>query len=174
MSRLLSEESYRALTVRYKAQIWQRLFIDPEFTTLKDALKAKQKELKKLGRLNKLNATIAPSEREIDILFAKMVLGTSSPQSLLNTVWLNNILHFGLRGCTEQRNLCWGDVVLETDSQGKECIVHSKRHTKSRQGDNSRNFGPAIPRMYDNEELQEERNPVKVYNLYRGKRPRSA
>ena len=76
----------------------KRLFIDPEFTRLTDALKAKQKELKKQGRGNKPNATTALSDEEIDILFEKKVLGTSSPQSLLNTVWLNNIIHFGLRG----------------------------------------------------------------------------
>ena len=136
------------------------------FTRLRGALKAKQKGLKKQGRGNKPNATTALSEEEINILFEKKVLGTSSPQSLLNTVRLNNILHFGLRGCTEQRNLRWGDVVLETDSQGKEYLVHSERQTKSRQGDNSRNVRPVKPRMYENKEIQEERNPVNVYKLY--------
>ena len=76
----------------------------------------------------------------------KKDLGTSSPQSLLNTVWLIN----SLRGCTEQRNLRWGDVVLETDSQGKDIYFHSERQTKSRQGDNSRNVRPVKPRMYEN------------------------
>ena len=70
------------------------------------------------------------------IFFEKKILGTSYPQSLLNTVWLNNILHFDSRACTERRNLSWGDAVLETDSQGKEYIVHSERQNKSRQGDN--------------------------------------
>ena len=105
----------------------RRLLIDTEFTRLRDALKAKQKELKTQGQGNKPNATTALSEEEIEVLFEKKVLGTSSPQSLLNTVWLNNILHFGLRGCTEQRNLRRGDVVLKTDSQGKECLAHLGR-----------------------------------------------
>ena len=112
MSRLLSSID-RYLTRR---KYGRRLFIDPEFTRLRDALKVKQKELKKQGQGNKLNATTALSEEEIDILFEKKVLGTSSPQSLLNTVWLNNILHFRLRGCTEQQNVRCGDVVLETNS----------------------------------------------------------
>ena len=76
----------------------------------------------------------------------KKDLGTSSPQSLLNTVRLIN----SLRGCTEQRNLRWGDVVLETDSQGKDIYFHSERQTKSRQGDNSRNVRRVKPRMYEN------------------------
>ena len=37
----------------------RRLFIDPEFARLRDALKAKQKELKKQGRGNKPNASTA-------------------------------------------------------------------------------------------------------------------
>ena len=49
----------------------RRLFIDPKFTRLRDALKAKQKELKKQGQGNKPNATTALSEEEIDILFEK-------------------------------------------------------------------------------------------------------
>ena len=142
----------------------RRLFIDPQFTTLRDALKAKQKELKKQGRGNKPNATTALSEEESDILCEKKVWGTSSPQSLLKTVLLNNILHFDLSGCTKQRNLRWGNVVLETDSQGKEYLVHSEKQTKSRQGDNSGNVRPVKPRMYENKEIQEERNPVNCTN----------
>ena len=76
----------------------------------------------------------------------KKDFGTSSLQSLLNTVWLIN----SLRGCTEPRNLRWGDVVLETDSQGKDIYFHSERQTKSRQGENSRNVRPVKPRMYEN------------------------
>ena len=116
---------------------------------------------------------LLPSQKKklIFSLKKRSSLGTSSPQSLLNIVWLNNILHFGLRGCTEQRNLRWGDVVLETDS--KEYLVHSVRQTKSRQGDNSGNVRPVKPRMYENKEIQEKRNPVNVYKLYRDKRPRS-
>lgn len=54
------------------------LFIDPEFTRLREAMKAKQKELKKQGRGNKPNEATALLEEEIDIFFEKKVLGTSS------------------------------------------------------------------------------------------------
>ena len=61
-----------------------------------------------------------------------------------------------------------GRCCLETDSEGKKKnALFIQTDTKSRQGDNSLNFGPVKPRMYDNEEIQEERNPVNVYNLYR-------
>ena len=75
-------------------------------------------------------------KRKLIASLKKKDLGTSSPQSLLNTVWLSIN---SLRGCTEQRNLRWGDVVLETDSQGKDMYFHSERQTKNRQDDNSRN-----------------------------------
>ena len=80
-------------------------------------------------------------------------MGTSSLQSLLNTVWLNNIIHFGLRGCTEQRNLRWGDNLSENDSQGKEYLVCLEKQTKSRKGDDPRNVRPGKPRMYENKEI---------------------
>ena len=71
---------------RYLTRREKRLFIDPEFTRLRDSLKAKQKKLKKKtkqnktkGRGNKPNATTVLSEEEIDIFFEKTVLGTSSP-----------------------------------------------------------------------------------------------
>ena len=91
--------------------------------------------------------------RKLIFSLKKNVMGTSSLQSLLNTVWLNNIIHFGLRVCTEQRNLRWGDNLSETDSQGKEYLVCSEKQTKSRKGDDPRNVRPAKPRMYENKEI---------------------
>jgi len=45
------------------------------------------------------------------------VLGVSSAESLVNTVWLNNTIHFGMRGCQEHRDLCWGNVKLSKDAK---------------------------------------------------------
>ena len=110
ISRLLSEEFHQALTVILQGENMGKGYsLIPNLRHWKQSM---QKELKKKkGRGNKLNATTALSEEEIDISFDRKVLGTSSPQSLLNTAWLNNILHFGLRGLPEQRNLRWGDFV---------------------------------------------------------------
>ena len=53
----------------------KRLFIDPEFTKLRDALKAIQKELKKKqGRENKPNATTALLDEKTNILMEKKCL----------------------------------------------------------------------------------------------------
>ena len=46
-------------------------------------------------------------------LFEKDLLGSSTVEALLNTVWFNNTIHFGLLGCEEHREMCSrGDVKL--------------------------------------------------------------
>ena len=93
---------------------------DKEFELFR---KAKQKELKKAGRGNKDKAAVAITDEEVDILYENNLLGVSSAESLLNTVWLKNTIHFGMRGCQEHRDLCWGDVKLCKDAQGNEYLV---------------------------------------------------
>ena len=87
---------------------------DNDFQKSRDARKAKQKEMKRQGKGNKSKATTALSDEEIDILYNEKVLRLSSPQAIVNTVGLYNMLHFGLYGCKEQRELRWGDVVLKS------------------------------------------------------------
>ena len=62
---------------------------------------------------NRPNASAALSEEDIQVLFEKDLLGSSTAEVLLNTVWLNNIIHFKLLGCKEHRQMCSrGDVKL--------------------------------------------------------------
>ena len=76
------------------------------------ALQSKQRDLKRKGVGNKPNAS-ALSEVDIQVLFEKDLLGSSTAEALLNTVWLNNIIHFKLLGCKEHRQMCSrGDVKL--------------------------------------------------------------
>ena len=43
--------------------------------------------------------TAAPvTGQEKDILFQQGELGNNNPSSLINTLWLNNTLHFGMLG----------------------------------------------------------------------------
>ena len=95
-------------------------------------MKAKQKQLKRQGLGNRPKATTALTDDEIEILFDKKLLGLSSPQALLNTVWVNNMIHFGLRGCKEQKELRWGDIVLKTDSEKQKLIHQWKAKTGSK------------------------------------------
>ena len=65
------------------------------FTLTCDALKAKQRQLKKQGKGNKPKKSKPIEDEEINILYEEGVLGCSTPQSLLNTMWLNNSVYFG-------------------------------------------------------------------------------
>ena len=124
---------------------------DNDFQKARDALKSKQRELKRQGKGNKPKATTALSDEEIDILYSNKVLGLSFPQALVNSVWLKNMLHSGLRGCKEHRELQWGDVILKLGSEEKqylECSV--ERQTKTGTVENPRNQRQVKLRMYQN------------------------
>ena len=99
----------------------------------------------------------------------------TSPQALLNTVWLNNMIHFGLRDVRiEQKELRRGDIVLKTDSDGKEYLEYFERQTKTRTGEDPRNQRPIKPRMYaNNDAISIDRDSVHVYKMYKEKRPSS-
>ena len=82
---------------------------DKVFYDVQDTLKKKQKQLKSLGQGNRPNAADPLSDEDINNFYDRKVLGTNSPRALLNTVWLNNCIHFGMRPGKEQRDLRWGD-----------------------------------------------------------------
>ncbi|RMX60667.1 hypothetical protein pdam_00021124 [Pocillopora damicornis] len=143
------------------------------FAKTRDALKSKQKELKRLGKGNKLREAASLDQEEIDLLFKKGVMGIHSPQALINTLWFNNCLHFGKRGGKEQRSLSWEDVVLKTDYHGKEYLEYlTERQTKTKPGDNPLNRRQIKPRTYENLSEPDERNPISAYKFYMTKRPK--
>ena len=72
---------------------------DVQFEQTRKALQSKQRDLKRKGKGNKPNASAALSEEDIQALYDKELLGSSTAEALLNTVWFNNTIHFGLRGC---------------------------------------------------------------------------
>ncbi|XP_052251685.1 uncharacterized protein KIAA1958 homolog [Dreissena polymorpha] len=69
-----------------------------QFALTRDTYNAKKKSLKKQGMGNRPREAHPLSDTDIDLLWEKGILGTESPKALLNTVWLNKCLHFGLRG----------------------------------------------------------------------------
>ena len=74
---------------------------------------------KKEGRGNRPFAAEAISDDEVSVLYESNILGISSTEALINTVWLMNSIHFGLRGCDEHRQMsqmCWADVRLLRDA----------------------------------------------------------
>ena len=79
---------------------------DKQFELARQSRRSKQKELKKAGRGNKSKAAVALTDEEIDLLYENNMLGVSSAESLLNTVWISNTIHFGMRGRQGHRDLC--------------------------------------------------------------------
>ena len=49
------------------------------------------------------------------------------------------MIHFDLRGCKEQRELRWGDVVINKDIDGKEYLECFERQTKTGTGEDPLN-----------------------------------
>ena len=80
---------------------------DVQFEQTRKALQSKQKGLKLKGKGNNPNASASLSEEDIQVLYEKDLLGSSTAEALLNTVWFNNTIHFGLRKCKEHKEMCW-------------------------------------------------------------------
>ena len=59
---------------------------------------SKAKDLKMKGMGNKPKAAAPATDVEIETLYTNGQLGSHTPGALINTMWLNNTLHFGMRG----------------------------------------------------------------------------
>ncbi len=112
------------------------LLNDKEFCQLQDILKKKQKHLKAIGKGNKPNRGDALTDEEIDEFYRVGVLGNATPRALLNTDWMNNCTYFGMRPGQEQRDLCWGDLQLKTNTDGLRFVAFStepkQKHTRAK------------------------------------------
>ena len=53
------------------------------------------------------------------MLYEKGLLVLCNPETLSNTLWLNNTLYFGLRGCKVHRDMRWGGGVRVKMADGR-------------------------------------------------------
>lgn len=97
-------------------------------------------------------------------------MGASTPDIILQTLWFYNTVHFGLRGCAEHRDMCWGDINLKEDENGNEYLEFTERQTKTRTGENPRDVRTVKPKIWCNV-ANPEKCPVQIYKLYAKKRP---
>jgi hypothetical protein len=143
-----------------------------EFSESREALRMKQRDLKSQGKGSRPNKADPLTDEEIQQLYASDQLGIKTPQSLINTMWYLNTLHFGIRGgCEEHRNICWGDIVLKNDPISKfDYLEYHERTTKTRTGEDLRNTRACPPRMYATPDNRE-RCPVHTYICYQARRP---
>ena len=101
------------------------------------------------------------------------ILGISSAEALINTVWLMNSIHFGLTGCDEHRQMCWSDVKPLRDANGTEDLEYCEHQTKTRSGEEPRNSRPVKPKAFARPDGPPKKELVFVYKFYSQKRPSS-
>ena len=118
-------------------------------------------------------AAEAISDDEVSVLYESNILGISSAEALINTVWLMNSIHFGLRGCDEHRQMCWSDVKLLRDADGTEYLEYCERQNKTRSGEEPRNIRPVKPKAFARPDGPREKDPDFAYKFYSEKRPSS-
>ena len=89
------------------------IFKDPKFVSFQKTLDAEMKRLKKTPGSRKAPKRAEPiSDSEEDMLWRKGVLGTHSPQVLVDTMVYMAGLYFALRSGEEHRRLMFSDVEL--------------------------------------------------------------
>ena len=84
-----------------------------EFIKCRQVLASRRKQLTKLGKGNKPNATRPLSNEEVDLLYRCGYFGSENPASLQRTVWWQITKHFGHRARDESRQLKFGDIKIE-------------------------------------------------------------
>ena len=94
---------------------------DMEFCRSRKVLTARRKQLTKLGKGNKPNATRALTEKEVDLLYSSKYFGSSTPVSLQRTIWWIITTNFGHRARNEARQLLFGDIKIKV-SEGTEYL----------------------------------------------------
>ena len=108
------------------------IMLDKEYR-FRCALSAKCKELEKQGRGNNTQASDLITVEELNDLRRKGVIGTSSPKSLINAMFLLS-MYFGFRGRKEIYQLAIGDFKVVTEDGVRYLTLVRERITKTRSG----------------------------------------
>ena len=122
------------------------------------------------GKGKKPNRARSLSHDDISALWACGQLGSSNPRSLIQTIWWNNCLHFGLRSREEHHKIQIEDFEFKVDNSGTTYITYQEGLTKTRNG--GLNFKPRLifPRMFTTGGVH---CPVNLFRLYVSHRPLS-
>ena len=97
-------------------------------------------------------------------------IGIHSPKALLNKMWLQNTMLFGIRGGTENHKLRWSDIELRSDENGREYLEFNERETKTRTGENSTHLRAFRPKQFANPD-DPSNCPVTAFKIFRDRRP---
>ena len=121
-----------------------------EFKVSREVLKYKRRELRKQGKGNKPNATVALANEDIERIFDENQSGIHDPDVLSRTMWFLLTLHFSNRARHEARQIEFGDIVLRKDeASGEECLEWStERESKTHHGDENEHRRSFRPKAY--------------------------
>ena len=83
--------------------------------------------------------------------------------------------HICIKCMLKYNNFCfrWGDVTLNTASDGAKYLQLNERQTKYRTGENLSDVCEVTPKIYEAEGEIPERDPIKLYEIYSIKRPKN-
>ena len=155
--RYLKEKNYPASIVRHDA-----------FWSSRQVLEGKARIARMDGKGNVPNRERSLSGAEENIIRDSGHLSCNSFRSLIQTVWWNNCLHFGLTGRKEHHSLKIKQFGLQIDENGRRYISYTEGLSKT--GNERLNFKPRLisPNMYEN---KTERCSVAFFLLFKSKRP---
>ncbi|CAC5393284.1 unnamed protein product [Mytilus coruscus] len=113
------------------------ILTDKDFQHPRDVLSAKKKKI--------LKAKVLGTKKERQMLLQKRKLISCNPDALINIVWLNNAMHFGMRSRQEHQDMKFGDIEMKVKSGGVQNLEFTERQTKTRKGEGSaRAFAPKM------------------------------
>ncbi|XP_033752677.1 uncharacterized protein KIAA1958-like [Pecten maximus] len=141
---------------------------------MKAVLDSKMKELSKKGMgLQRRQADVISQVQEED-MWRTNILGSDTPQKLLDTMVFMIGLNFALRAGQEHRNLRFGghsQICIRVDNENRRYLEYTEDVSKTNRGGIlHRKLDPKITRAYENLK-QPERCIVKLYTKYTQARP---
>ena len=142
---------------------------DREFSSSKQVLEGKAKQLRKAGLGKRPNKARQVSAEEEEILWKTGKFVSESPEALIQTMWWLLTQHFGLRGRQEHHGMRLDDFrILQADGGGLEFVEFAEGPTKTRQAGLSSKSRSFQPRMF---ETGGERCPVALFREFIRRRP---
>ncbi|KAK7488097.1 hypothetical protein BaRGS_00020688, partial [Batillaria attramentaria] len=148
--------------LRYRGYSWS-ITRDSAFAGSRAKLKTKQDLLVEQGKGQGIPRFDMLTPQDVDTFYACGQLGTSSADSLINTLWFLLSIRFGFRMVREHSEMVWGDLHLQQDSEGQEQLVFTGMS----------GLTPVFRRAVTAEPNNTQRCLVAVYKRYRELRPPS-
>ena len=157
IDRYLKDKKYKHSIIR-----------DDEFATSRSVLEGKARVLRENGKGKRPNKASSLTHAEEEILWSCGQLGSSTPSSLINTLWWQFTQHFGLRGRQEHHSMQIQDFSFRKDDKRNDFVTFAEGITKTRPSGLHEKHRLVIPKMFA---TKTSRCPVEYFKLYLSKRP---